>query len=216
MKTQDKFIDWANLSKWQPLLQLTPLTGNDVIISGEYKLHVVLNKEEVHDYVPIKIRVPSLYYQDPPTISTNGHKIPQDINYHINSNGTFCLAVPRVLKLFLMNQSTLRKYLETFLEPLLAKILIAQKHDLLKIDGDQMPHGEDGILEDIRRELGLKSINQVKYAIPLIEMKAKLADQKLCPCGCGKRLKKCRLNIKIRQMRSLCPRNQFRTFIGLK
>jgi len=76
---------------------------------------------------------------------------------------------------------------------------------------DELQHGTPGILTDYADLFGLKTAEQARYTLMLLGMKKRRANKLPCPCACGKRLGRCKLNVRLRQFRQIASRGWFRT-----
>ncbi len=194
MRTRDEFIDWPRLSRWQPLLSYKPIIGSEVSLVGTYQLNVILDQSiEIQDSFPIRIIVPENFRMDPPRILLQGHKIPWTKDFHIEKDGKICLGSQMDIKIFLGTDKGLLQFLKHYLDSYFARATVALSKGLPGIEGPQLAHGHYGLKQDLQQRLGLSSLSQVDEAIQLLPLKKRDAGKCECPCGCGRKLKKCRL-----------------------
>ena len=57
---------------------------------------------------------------------------------------------------------------------------------------------------------GERHREQAERALRLLGMKKRRANKQVCPCGCGRRVGRCRFNARLREFRMLAPRAWFR------
>lgn len=74
----------------------------------------------------------------------------------------------------------------------------------------ELAHGTPGELADYTNLFGLTTPAQAMRALRVLGMKKRRANKLPCPCGCNKRLGKCRFNVRIAEFRKLATRVWFR------
>jgi len=216
MRTREEFIDWPRLSRWQPLLSYEPIIGSEVSIIGTYLLNAILDQSiEVQDSFPIRIVIPENYRLDPPRVLLLDHKIPRTKEFHIEKDGKICLGSQIDLKIFLGTDKGLVQFLKHYLDSYFARASLALSKGLPGIEGPQLAHGHYGLKQDLQQRLGLSSLSQVDEAIQLLPLKKREAGERKCPCGCGRKLKKCRIEERIDRIRKMAPRTMIMKFLGL-
>jgi hypothetical protein len=67
-----------------------------------------------------------------------------------------------------------------------------------------------GELADYASLLGLKSSAQVRQFMRCLGQKRRVANKTPCPCNCGRRLGRCRLNERVLQLRRMASRRWFK------
>jgi hypothetical protein len=166
----------------------------------------------IADSFELTIRLPAAFPADLPSVSETGGKIPRDGHHHVNSDGTLCLGSPLRLLLALSRQPTVGGFATTCLVP----YLYAISHKL-QYGGpfvfDELAHGARGALRDYMDLFRLKRSEQAERALRLLGMKKRRANKQVCPCGCGRRVGRCRFNARLREFRMLAPRAWFRAQI---
>lgn len=179
------------------------LTGKFAFIGRSAKHGVV------EDVFTLKILIPPGFPKDLPTVFETAGKIPRNGDFHVNPNGSLCLGSPLRLLWKLSRTPTLCGYAETCLVP----YLFAVSHKLRNggaMPFDELAHGTPGELADYADMFGLQSAEQAKRALEMLGMKKRRANKLPCPCGCGKRLGKCRFNERLKEFRALASRTWFR------
>jgi len=195
-----------------PQMVLRPSAGDGSLLKGRFAFRAASKgKGEITDNYELRIFVPRQFPRCLPQVTETAGKIPRNGQYHVNpSDDSLCLGSPIRLMLKLSRAPTLPGFAELCLIP----YLFAMSHKL-RCGGpflfDELQHGTKGILIDYADLFGLKTPERARYALNLLGMKKRRANKKPCPCGCGKRLGKCKLNARLRQFRQLASRSWFRT-----
>src|SRR5205823_1562005 len=119
-------------------------------------------------------------------------RIPRTGEYHVNtSDNTLCLGSPLSLLLKLSKKPTIDGFAESCLVPYL--FAISRK---LKNGGPlpfgELAHGRKGLRDDYAFLFGLRQPQNVGRVLQLLGMKKRRANKLPCPCGCRKRLGRCR------------------------
>lgn len=194
-----------------PQMAVRPSAGDGCQLKGRFAFTARSKaKGEITDTFGLRIDVPSRFPRCLPTVTETAQKIPRNGAYHVNPNGTLCLGSPLRLMLKLSQRPTLTGFAEECLIP----YLFAISHKL-RLGGplpfDELQHGTPGILADYADLFGLKTAEQARYTLMLLGMKKRRANKLPCPCACGKRLGRCKLNVRLRQFRQIASRGWFRT-----
>jgi hypothetical protein len=104
-----------------------------------------------------------------------------------------------------------------FAEMCLVPYLFAMSHTLRSggpFAFDELQDGAKGILIDYADLFDLNTPEQARYALALLGIKKRRANKLPCPCACGKRLGRCKLNMRLRQFRQIASRIWFRSSAG--
>lgn len=206
-------IDIPGLDEFRrdyPLMALRPRAGDRRIIKGQFRFIAVhAEAGKVEDSFDLDIHVPRAFPRELPKVVEIGGRIPRTGGFHINQfDGSLCLGSPVHLLLKLSSAPTLCGFAEKCLVPYL--FAISQK---LNRNADfpfgELAHGAEGALADYQCLFGLESKLQALSALALLATKKRVANKRLCPCGCGKRLGKCAFNTRIRSYRALANRAWF-------
>ena len=147
-----------------------------------------------------------------PAVTETGARIPRDGHHHVNPDGTLCLGSPLRLLLKLSKTPTLPGFVEGCVVP----YFYAMSHKLLfggPFVFNELDHGAPGALNDYMDLFGLKQPQQARAAWLLLAMKERQANKHPCPCGCGKRVGRCRFNDRLRGFRQLASRSWFKANI---
>lgn len=202
-----------NLSQFlddYPGMSTAPCLVAGVCLRGEFRFKAIVSGgDEIVDSYMLEIVVPDKFPQALPKVMETGGKIPRDGNFHVNSDGTLCLGSPLRLLIKIQQSPSLTGFADQCLVPYLYAVSYKLIHGGDFVFGE-LAHGDQGIVDDYSKLLGLKDKHQVKQAIKLLGMKKKIANKMPCPCGCGKILGKCSFHQKLNEFRRMAPTSWFR------
>lgn len=196
-----------------PKMALRPADGNELNIEGQFEFKAWAEKyHEINDGYQIRIQVPSLFPREVPVVYELERRIPRNGHYHVNPEGSLCLGSRLRVLQKLARVPTLTGFSQNCLVP----YLFAVSHKLTY--GGQFPfgelaHGLAGELMDYIELFGLKTVEQARIAVQCLGMKERKANKLPCPCGCGRRLGRCRFNMKLKEFRRLATRSWFRSIL---
>jgi len=194
-----------------PLMARRPMSGKGFVVKGQFSFTAEYPKAgEISDSYSLIIEFPKNFPKDIPIVTEFGKKIPRNGDYHVNGDGTLCLGSPLRLLVRISKSPTVSGFVEYCLVP----YLFAASYKIRnggKFLFDELDHGLPGMLADYKNMLGLKESKQVCESLRLLGMKKRRANKHICPCSCGIRLGKCRLNFRLRELRQLSNRPWFRS-----
>lgn len=178
-------------------MTIAPLSNTGIQLYGKFRFKAnVSGKDEIKDVYQLNITVPENFPKTLPIVEETGGKIPRDGNFHVNEDGSLCLGSPLRLLVKIHDSPTLCGFAKNCIIPFLYAVSYK-----LRNGGDfvlgELPHGKKGIFQDYSILLGLKGEKQIIQAIKLLGMKKRIANKKICPCGCGKRLGICQFHHKL-------------------
>lgn len=196
-----------------PGMVVRPTISHELNIEGEFDFSASSKKyEQITDYYHLRICVPLFFPREIPTVYEIQGRIPRNGSYHVNPDGSLCLG-SRLRMLWKLAKTPT---LEGFAEKCLVPYLFAVSHKLTH-GGDflfgELAHGSPGELTDYINLLGLETAEQARTALRYLGMKKRKANKLPCICGCGKRLGRCRFNLKLREFRKLAERSWFRSLL---
>lgn len=173
-----------------PDLFLDTTTGGEAIVTG------VITVASDLGYTTHLV-VPHDYPRREPSLKCNPKEIPWKADRHVNSNGTACLCVASEYRIHWPRGSDLADFLSNLVEPYFLSQLYYDAHGRWPPTG-QRSHGREGILEAYREFL--EPIGPVREQVLYDTMKlmARVSDPKRhepCPCGSGRKLRKCHWDI---------------------
>lgn len=193
-----------------PRMSICPSRTDDILIRGHFDYSACpKNGAEITDSYELSILVPSKFPHAFPKVREIGHKIPRDGNNHINTDDTLCLGSPIRIMMKLSANPTLSGYIDTCLVPYLYAIShrLAYGGDLVF---SELDHGKAGIIDDYIDLFGINSPEQVLVVLNILSNNENKYINKPCPCGCGKKLKKCFFRYEINQFRKIASRAWFK------
>ncbi|MBU0769681.1 MAG: hypothetical protein KJ687_11390 [Proteobacteria bacterium] len=193
-----------------PGMSLVPSRGSYWVIKGVFSFSAMpKGKRSIVDSYQIKITVPDEFPRAIPTVTETTRKIPRDGMHHVNPDGSLCMGSPLRLLQKISENPNLAGFSENCLVPYLYGVSYKLQTGE-EFPFGELPHGENGILEDYLILFGLKTTNQVKQALKLLGIKERIANKQSCPCACGQRLGKCSFRHNLNQYRKLATRPWFR------
>jgi hypothetical protein len=193
------------------LMAIRPRAGNTPLLKGRLEFSA-RNPEvgEIEDAFDLEIDVPRNFPRDLPTVTETGKKIPRTPDYHVNQHdGSLCLGSPLRLLLLVSEKPSLIGFAETCLVPYLFAVWHKLRHGG-SLPFGELAHGLPGILVDYMDLFKLEKPEEAFRALQLLGQKKRRANKDQCPCGCKRRLGKCKFNSRMRKFRELSERSWFR------
>lgn len=192
-----------------PNMTLVPAIDENIVLEGNFGFTLTHRGEnQISDSFYIKLIIPPGFPNTTPSVWELGARIPTAPEYHINPDNSFCLGSRLRLLKILHDTPCLQCFSESCLEP----YLYAVSHKLSNggpfLFGD-LDHGREGELTDYIDLFGLKTNEQVLGAIQALAAKRRIANKKICVCGCKRRLGKCKLHLTLNQFRNIKPRSGY-------
>jgi hypothetical protein len=193
-----------------PGMSLAPARGSKIVLWGTFSFSAKpKGGKEISDAYELEITINSDSPTVIPSVKETSNRIPKDVEHHVYSDDTLCLGSPLRLLEIISKKPNLVGFSENCLVPYL--YAVSKK---LQNGGDfvfsELDHGVSGIFDDYMDLFGLKKRSQVIQALRILGIKQRIANKKLCPCGCGLRLGKCSFNKRINKYRRLAPLSWFR------
>ena len=155
-------------------------------VSGALKYRAEYKGVELGDEYKIKLTIPPDYPETPPVAEEVGGEIPS--NFHKISDTQLCLTAPEGVKLKFLKHPTILGFVDKLVIPYFYAFNYLQKFGEMPFG--ELQHGikgrvefyydffETGDLEVVIRLLGILTYDSYK-------------GQSYCPCGSGKKQKKC-------------------------
>ena len=163
--------------------------NNVVFLSGSFPLK---DGERIVDRYSIEVAFPPNYPCDLPLVWEIGGRIPRTADRHIYTNGATCLFVLDE-RAWICPEGT---SLLDFLNGPVRNFFLGQS--LFEIDGvwpfGQRSHGVQGILEFYAERLDTNDKSVIIRYLDVLRKKD-LKGHWRCPCGSGKRLRKCHMKL---------------------
>ncbi len=195
-----------NLSQFlsdYPGMSTAPCSDAGVCLRGKFRFKASEpGGDEIDDSYKLEIMVPDEFPKALPRVKETGGKIPRDGNFHVNPDGTICLGSPFRLLMIVHSSPSLTDFADKCLVPYLYAVSYKLMHGGDFVFGE-LAHGNLGIIEDYKALFGLEDTIQVKRTIALIGLKKTRANKRPCPCGCGKRLGRCKFHLIVNKYRKM-------------
>ncbi len=197
-----------------PGMSLVPQRDGSFVLEGKFSfLAVAPNGLSITDTYRIEIRVPEEFPRAIPKVIELAQKIPRDGKHHVNYDGTLCMGSA----LRILQKINEKPTLVGFAEKCLVPYLFGASYKMLfgkDFPFGELSHGDQGILDDYMDLFGLKTKEQVKKALKLLELNEHEANKHICPCNCGMRLGQCDFRHKINRYRNLASRDWLREHLN--
>lgn len=208
-KVIDPAADKIGLSEFLrafPSMMLRPSPQHHVVLRGQFEFTAQASgMDVVSDSFEIEIVVPPDFPESVPVIKELGERIPRRDDNHLNCAGELCLGSPLRLLVMLSEEPTLTGFAEKCIIP----YLFATSRRLAtggEFAFGELEHGPDGLLQDYALLFGVDSPVKAMGVLRILALKKRVGNKRHCPCGCGRRVTKCKLHKKLVAMRTLaCP-----------
>ena len=193
-----------------PEMTLEPAGNESIRLTGSFRFLASRLGEagSLEDQFQVVIEVPQIFPREIPAVFETGGRIPRLPQYHVNSDGSLCLGSPIHLLLIAAKHPTLLGFVDHILVPFLLAISTSLATGQAFLFGE-LAHGVPGALADYQELFQLKTPDQAKLALHALTLRKRLANKLSCPCGCGLRLGKCRLRLKLNPLRIAASRAWF-------
>lgn len=197
-----------------PAMSLRPITGDGFYLTGTFRFCADHPDHGlVTDAFDLRIDVPRAFPRDLPQVWEIGDRIPRDNAHHVNRGGSLCLGSPLSLLEVINRNPTLPYFADKCLTPWLYAMSI-------KLAGGnfvfgELAHNGEGLLNDYVQLFRLQTPVQARLALELLTIKRRVANKRGCPCGCSRRLGRCRLRLRLLHFRRLAGRRWFRSQLVL-
>jgi len=193
-----------------PLMSIKPSVDDNIILEGKFWFLVTTDKQEtVEDAYQLRVLIPFLFPKVLPSVWELGKRIPRDGNHHVNPDGTLCLGSPLRLLSIIHNDPTVKGFAINCLEPFLFAVTMKLR-GREQFEFGELAHGNEGIMEDYADLLRLDNQTKVLAAIHLLGIKKRIANKKICPCGCKRRLGACHFHNRLNKFRNMASPSWFR------
>lgn len=170
-------------------LELKEIENGRLIITGNLSFTVCYDGKSVKDDYDVEIEIPSDYPQNPPTVKETRHKIPRNMDNHVNpKDGMLCLGAPLAVKRTFAKERSLLWFVREQLIRFLSSY--SYKRDYGLFPNGKLSHGYKGLLEYYS---DLFSVQDNWQVLGLLKI---LADDNyrghyLCPCGSNEKVRNC-------------------------
>jgi len=180
-----------------PRLQLKDGSSKELVIEGEHRVFVEMpGYLPIDEMVHIRIVFPESYPRDVPKVFDLGSSIPKNPDHHVNSSdNSLCLGSGIRVLHEIGKDPSIEGFLKSCVNNYLYRILYKKKYDL--IPGDELKHGEEGLIQDYEAIFGISGKDNVVQLLKVLAKRKRIANKMRCPCGCGLRLGRCRFRFKL-------------------
>ena len=171
------------ISKYYPSLHYVQ-NHNKVKLEGELYI------KEIDDSYTIEVSFLDDYPKSLPIVKEIGGDIPQIDKRHINFDGSCCLCVPQLEKLYFPDGSNIKTFLDKLVVPFFANQAYFDSNGTW-LNGEYR-HGGQGVYDFY---VELFDTLDIKQIINLIDccIKDTFNVNKKCPCNSGRPIKKCHI-----------------------
>lgn len=193
-----------------PAMALRPSSEKGLRLKGRFAFIA-----EHHDYGKVsdsynlEILIPDMFPQDLPTVRETEGRIPRTGEFHVNADGSLCLGSSLRLLLKVSKEATLSGFASRCLVPYLYAISLKLRNGGPLVFGE-LAHFGPGMLQDYSELFSVTTLEQARNALIALTLKKRLANKRLCPCGCGLRLGRCPYRRCLARYRKLASRGWFK------
>lgn len=193
-----------------PEMSIVPSNSEWVIIEGEFCFSATyFQDKEIKDSFRLKIEIPMFFPKEVPRVTEIGGRIPRNSDSHVLNNGTLCLGSHLRLRKCLNESPTIQGFIKECLVPYLYSMSLHIKTGEPFIFGE-LSHGIKGLLDDYKDMFNVETHEQVISILELLTLKKRESNKKECPCGCGRRVGKCKFKERLNLFRSNTTRDVFK------
>ena len=162
--------------------------GDILYVRGQF---AVSDDNGVIERFDIEISIDLRFPDEVPTVRAVDKRIPATPDYHINTDGTACVGVPEEWLVIRPDAS-----FATFMAGPVRSFFIGQA---LVLRGEPWPigeraHGTAGAVEAFGELVGFTKLPELREALRMLK-RSFVAGHLNCPCGSGKKLRNCHLEI---------------------
>jgi hypothetical protein len=157
-----------------------------VLLSGQ--LDVIDENNTLWETYDVSIAIPKSYPDGLPALFETGNKIPKEVDRHINSDGSCCLAPRAKAYKILADEVNLLAWLDKLAIPFLANQFLWDKTH--KFAGKEFSHYSQGIVEYYKELWGQLTVKEIVDRLKII-VGREIGRNEKCYCGSGKKFKYC-------------------------
>ena len=190
-------------------MSLLPAHGTDTVFEGrlDYRAGPSGNVT-IEDSYNLRVSVQADRPHGLPRVCEIGGRIAHTADNHINPDGSLCLGSPLHVRVEAGREPTLLAFIDRCVIP----FLYAASQRAAGDEGfafGELPHGESGLLQDYEEAFGVQGVEEVSKVLQLLAKKRRIGNKESCPCGCGCRLGRCGLHVRLNRYRAVAPRSFF-------
>lgn len=193
-------------------MRINSCLKNELILIGNYHLNAkLLGFEAIRETYQLKVIFPGSYPNSIPKVFETGGKITRTIDYHTNSDGSLCLGSDLRVLSILKKSADISSFFKFLVDPFLYSVSYKIKHNCFPYG--ELKHGEQGLIQDYEVMFGVDGKKAVLQVLEILCKRKRVANKKYCPCGCGKRLSRCRYRFELDHWRQIGKRRWFKNHI---
>lgn len=193
-----------------PGMAIVSRSGSGTCLRGKFRFRAnVSDGEEIEDCYQLEIYVPENFPHELIRVKETANKIPNNGDYHVNPDGTLCLGSSVRLLIEINHSKDLSEFAEKCLIPHLYAVSVKLRNGG-ELPFGELKHGKAGLIDDYSDLFGISDPDQVARTLILLGMKKQRANKRPCPCGCGKRLGKCKFHLRLNEIREMATATWFK------
>lgn len=184
-----------------PKLRLIEKSPQKLVIEGMHEFDVTMKGfERLSDSARLRLVFPGGYPREVPEVFEIGDRIQKDADHHINEGkGNCCLGSDIRILDTISKDTCLNSFLENCVNNFLYRIFYKIRHKV--IPGNDLLHGEEGLIQDYEAVFNIKGKMNVILLIKSLASRKRVANKLPCPCSCGSRLGKCSFRFGLKEWR---------------
>jgi len=204
-----EFKELATFLEGNPQMSLAPSNYNEYVVKGILSLDIKSKiNGDINDEFLIKIVIPKCFPKEIPKVFELENKFPKTADYHTFIDESLCLGTPLSIKKRLNSNPSLDGYIYSCVVPYFYAIALKLQGRDNFIYGE-LSHGLIGIIEDYLSIFNLKTFDQIIQLFYILSLKPNKGNKMICPCGCNRRVTKCKLHKKIVEYRGVWTRKEY-------
>jgi hypothetical protein len=182
-------------------------SGDYVLVEGTFDV----NEGDVRiEGFLIRVLLPTSYPLEIPTVWELGGRVPRQLDWHVNGNGTLCVGLPEELWLRFKGRFELKEFLEG---PVRSYFVgVCEKLAGRPWPWEEWAHGAPALQEFYGKVIGTEDIECVKALLAMLE-KDLVKGHWRCPCGSGKEIRRCHLPT-VRDLHATLPKWMFTRYLA--
>lgn len=192
-----------------PKIRITEINSDKIELAGEYLLKAQLaGSQLIEKTYQLRIVCPHDYPKTLPKVLDEEGYFPRHEEYHVYSDGSFCLGSELKIKSILLGDPSFT----AFFEKIIVRFLYAVSHriEFGSFPYGELAHGEQGLIDDYGEMLCVNGKHSVLRALKALGKRKREANKLACPCDCGLRLGRCGYRSKLNEFRNIESRHWFR------
>lgn len=199
--------DVADFLLHQIEMEIVPGRHSGTIVEGFFSFSAMPpDGPRVEDRFRLRIAVPDSFPRKLPDVTELDLKIARTDENHVNHGGTLCLGSPLGLRLAMAGGTSLKDFSDRCIVPFLYATSLRLSGHRTFFFGE-LDHGATGLAQDYKALFGVATEKAVAQCVQLLILKKRIANKRLCPCGCGRRLGRCPLHVRLNNIRAMAPRS---------